>query len=431
VRALQPLALSVAWAALIHCGPRVVDAVDLPATGDGGPGFTWPNTTSSANSDPWIVAHHDSIVQMNPRVLLLDFYNPWLVAQAQALAENRITTLAESSRYHGYSDPNAAPFVNYDLVSVIDLTDKPPPATWQFESSTKYPVDSTGAFDMSALFSSSFAAYFNVPDPTNPSGDLTLCQLFEQGIINELWIVAGDESNTIRKAPLTAESKQVYDAQSNAIAGTFNPDTGYQAFTAPACKVTARIATLSPTHNVDCDLVARWAGIENTHIAIPYLDTNADDFFNDDFIQRDNAPFNSWADLVAISPATALSWQYPTATSVSGVMPNGAAWTMNPFLQGCGTAHFPPNAREEWDYANAQEVQSRCEHYGMHDGLGGGDVTNAYSTAVVSAYTQEFMNGGCGAGWQIYLPQSMPGLNNQAVAADGTPMKNWWPFLFY
>jgi hypothetical protein len=34
-------------------------------------------------------------------------------------------------------------------------------------------------------------------------------------------------------------------------------------------------------------------------------------------------------------------------------------------------------------------------------------------------------------GWQTYLRQSMPGYDNPAFAEDGTPMKNWWPFLFY
>jgi hypothetical protein len=26
---------------------------------------------------------------------------------------------------------------------------------------------------------------------------------------------------------------------------------------------------------------------------------------------------------------------------------------------------------------------------------------------------------------------SMPGLGTTATAPDGTPMKNWWPYLFY
>jgi hypothetical protein len=432
-RVLRLFALCALAAPAIDCGPRVVDAVDLGSTADGSPKFVWPNATSSANSDPWLAAHHDELVELQPRVLLLDFYNPWTVGQAQTLAESRIAAIAQASRYHAYSNPGSQPFLNYQLAPIVDLTDQPAPApaTRPFDASTKYPVDSTGAFDLTALFSASFASNLNVPDPKTPGRFLTLCELFEQGIVNEVWILAGDESNGARKAPLQIESKQVYDAQEQAVAGMFNPNTGYQPFTAPACAVTARLAALSPVFSLDCDLVPRWAGIENMHLALPYLDTNADDFFNDDFKTRDAAPFDSWAELTLQGAPTQVTWQYPSQTSVSGVFPDGVAWTINPFLQGCGTAHFPPNAEFEWDYTDTVQVQSRCEHYQMRDGLGGADITNLYSFATVSSYASQFGADLCGGGWQLYLPESMPGFGNQAFAADGTPMKNWWPFLFY
>ena len=45
-------------------------------------------------------------------------------------------------------------------------------------------------------------------------------------------------------------------------------------------------------------------------------------------------------------------------------------------------------------------------------------------------YSQQPQVGtGCGGGWQVYLRQNMPGYG--AHAADGSPIKNWWPFLFY
>src|SRR6202011_3262255 len=104
-----------------HCGTRVIDAVDLLDAGDtssdtGGAtasdagmgadaGLIWPNPTSSKNSDPWLVAHHDSITEMQPRVLVLDYYNPWSLNQAEQLAMGRIDAILEASRYHGYADP--------------------------------------------------------------------------------------------------------------------------------------------------------------------------------------------------------------------------------------------------------------------------------------------------------------------------------------
>ena len=35
----------------------------------------WPNNVSRANSDPWIAEHHDSIRQIRPRVLVVNFSN--------------------------------------------------------------------------------------------------------------------------------------------------------------------------------------------------------------------------------------------------------------------------------------------------------------------------------------------------------------------
>ncbi len=442
-----PVGLLVA--ATAHCGSRVVDAVDLGQTSDGGPLLIWPTPSHSANSDPWLVSHHDDLVEMQPRVIVLDFYDYLDVQQAQQKVTATIDAISAGSRYHGYADSTAFAFLNYTIVKFIDLTDHPPPANYMYEASTLLPVDpSDGTFDASALFKQAFAAYYGYPDPGNPSQYLTLCQLFEQGIINELWLMTGDEG-TSRRPPLMIEKKQVYDAQNKAVPGRF-ADTGYQPFPELQCGVTARLAYISPVVGVDCDLVAPSSGIENTATAspqvIPYLSDNATDFFNDDFTARFGTTFNSWEDLVL--PGASEGWctlqtaaciSYPSETAVpeavpvaTGTLYDGTAWTMSPFVQGCGTAHFPPNARFEWDYGNTQAVRARCEHYDMHDAASG-DVLVGYSStmAAVAALTTQFGDDGCGGGWQLYYRQSMPGLHNRARAADGSPMKNWWPFLFY
>ncbi len=430
-----------------HCGSRAVDAVDLGQSPDGRPLLIWPTPSHGANSDPWLVANHDDIVEMNPRVLVLDFYNYLDVQQAQQRVLETVDAIAAGSRYHGYSDPGAFAFLNYSLVKVVDLTDNPPPPDWAFESSTLLPVDkTTGAFDASALFEPAFASHYGFPDPADPSQSLTLCQLFESGTINEVWLMTGDETGA-RRPPLTAESKQVYDSAGAPVAGMF-ADTGYEPFPPLHCKVTARMAYVSPITGVNCDLVPRSTGIENTALAspppVPYLTDNASDFFNGDFKSRDGAPFDSWAELVGegtsgwctSDPSACISYPSETATPASvptaaGRFPDGSTWQMSPFRQGCGTAHFPPNARFEWDYENTAAVRSRCEHYGLHD-ASGADALVAYSSdmASVAAYTQQYGDD-CGGGWQTYYRQSMPGLHNGAQAADGTPMKNWWPFLFY
>jgi hypothetical protein len=435
-------------AAAPHCGTRIVDAVDLGQTPGAGPSLIWPTASHGANSDPWIVTHHDSLVEMQPRVIVLDFYDHLDVQEAEQQVATTIAAIAEASRYHGYAEPSAFAFLNYSLVKLVDLTDHPPPPNATFESSALLPTDATGAFDASALFTPAFAANYGYPDPADPSRSLTLCELFEGGIINELWLMTGDEG-TPRRPALMAESKQVYGATNQPIAGMF-ADTGYQPFPPLHCKVTARVAYVSPFPGVDCDLVARSMGIENTASAtppvIPYLSDNATDFFNADFIARDGASFDSWAQLVAeggssgwCTPGNTACISYPSETTVpaviptaAGIFPDGSMWKLSPFVQGCGTAHFPPNARFEWDYENTQSVRSRCEHYDMHDGPSG-DVLAPYSSDMpaVAAYTNQYGDHGCGGGWQVYYRQNMPGLANRSRAADGSPMKNWWPFLFY
>ena len=91
---------------------------------------SWPNEYSQANSDPWLPAHHDAVRVLRPRVLVLDFHNEQTLQQVRRVAERQIEALAEGSRYHGYKDSDAEPFLQYQLVDVIDLTDKPPPSGW-------------------------------------------------------------------------------------------------------------------------------------------------------------------------------------------------------------------------------------------------------------------------------------------------------------
>ena len=118
--------------------------------------------------------------------------------------------------------------------------------------------------------------------------------------------------------------------------------------------------------------------------------------------------------------------------SFGGVNPDGARWTIDPFLQGCGSTIFPPNATARWDVANQAPVASRCAHFGLRDGRGDGaddDAYELYTADLVADADDAFPD--CGGGWQIYWRQSMPGAGTCARRIDGKPMKNWWPFLFY
>ena len=86
----------------------------------------WPNKESAANSDEWIRLHHSQITQMRPRVLVLNFINGTGTPEAQRKADALIAAIRESSRYHGYRDPKATPFLDYQIFKIANITDPNP-----------------------------------------------------------------------------------------------------------------------------------------------------------------------------------------------------------------------------------------------------------------------------------------------------------------
>jgi hypothetical protein len=411
---------------------RVVEAVRpegcaaQPATPGCSP-ITWPTPGHSANSDPWIVEHHDAIAQMSPRVLVLNFSNSLTVDTVRQTAERQAAAIAEGSRYHGYSNSSAPVFLTYQIAWVVDLADHPIPAGWTNPSSTLLPLTTAGEFDSLALFSASFSPRYGFADPAAPARSLSLCELFEQGFINEVWIEDGEGQQ--RHAPYNAERKQIYDAQNKAVANSFAPCVGRGGCLQDVdCSVTVRMAHLdSRQPGAGCDLYVRAWSLEGIWDALPAFAPEGNAFVNRDFRTRFGLTFNSWDNICDLQSTKCVD--YPTPTSASGTDANGIPWTIPQFIQGCGTASFPPNARARYDYQQTMPVQSRCEHFGLHDGPDGKDALEAYTAARIASFDAAFR--GCGDGWQIYLRQSIPGRDNHATTATGLPMRNWWPLLFY
>jgi hypothetical protein len=106
--------------------------------------------------------------------------------------------------------------------------------------------------------------------------------------------------------------------------------------------------------------------------------------------------------------------------------------------------HFPANATTQYETTGDVNVATSCENYGLHNGAGGKDLTTPYTNAMVAAKYGEgtrldngfdnFANGvasDCGAEQPTYIFGSMPGLGTTATFTDGTPMHNWWVYLFY
>jgi len=400
----------------------------------------WPNLMSAASSDPWIAAHHDELREMHPRVLALNFVNGRSNAEMNALLARIFAGLKEGSRYHGYRDPAAPAFLDYELARSVDLTDHPVPANWPFRNSTRYPRKPAGTadywhFHYGALFSQQFADHYGFADPANRARNLTLCELLERGIVHEIWIYGDADLAGDVNAAEVLEVKQRYDDQDRAVRGSFDPCAGNGCMDAsdiPACGVSFRIPWVNHSRGPGCLIHSLGHGFESmtggaarSPAAIPYLGKNFPHFANFDLLDRQiGAPSQSWygacgSSCVDFTGTNSLTWHDN----------RGMTGTIAQYDQGCGSVHFPPNARADYDDQNAFGVLSTCEHLGLHDGPGGTDLPEIYTSARSKQY--DALAPDCEGGWQVYWRQSFPGYRNPAKDAAGAAMKNWWVYAFY
>ena len=106
---------------------------------------------------------------------------------------------------------------------------------------------------------------------------------------------------------------------------------------------------------------------------------------------------------------------------------------LSPMSAGCGNVSFPPNATGESIQTGDVTVLTSCENYGLHNGAAGADLTTPYTNQLAAADYANSANVAtdCGGTQPTYMLASMPGLGTSALAADGTPMRNWWVYLFY
>lgn len=414
----------------MDCAPQSTDPTCAPTP--------WPTAGHTKNSDPWLVTHNQVITVMKPNVLVLNFDNGQSKDATMAYAQQVASVLAAGSAYHGYQDASAPAFLQYNVLKVVDLTDSPSGPS----VNANVPLTSTGDFDPNALFNSAqFAAYYDYPDPSAPGGFQSLCQLFENGTINEVWIQDGGgttlgDGTTLPRAPLYAERKMIYD-DNGAATGTFDQcigggGSGAQTCLNIACGVTVRLAHLdpSPAGGPGCDVQVRGWGIDGMWSALPSdLAVDAKAFLNQDFGARFGVSFNSWSEICTASPCV----DYPNPMRARSTSGDTTTFDLDPFLQGCGSSLFPPNAVQPDDFDDTNAVNSRCAGFGLGGGANGGDVYQPYSAdALITSYDQMYTGTSqCKAGWEIYWRQSMPGYQNHATASDGRPMKNWWPILFY
>lgn len=430
--------------------------------GAAGSTYVWPNATSFTNSDPWIEQHHDQIVQMNPNVLVLNYANKCGANDAvtcdptemQKLTQEHIQAFQWASRYHGYNNANAPAFLNYNVVKIVDLRD----GTTNVDSAM-LPLSADGSeVDYAQLDTPAYANLIGIADPANPGTNLTLCQLFEKGIINEVWGSVADPAPNSVKFGESAESKMVYSAANVAVSPVKfvtvgnGPDispNSRDASTKLTCGVTTRIWDFNPTRGSGCHLHSLGHLLENyaRDAAVPAFGKVALTFFNLDFRTRFGAPFNSFYDVCPYTDAICIAWQaaagMPDLEAKSGPA-SSQTFDFADMSAGCGNVHFPANATTQYETTGDVSVATSCENYGLHNGTGGKDLTTPYTNAMAAMKYGEgtrldngfdnFSNGvasDCGAEQPTYIFGSMPGLGTTATFTDGTPMHNWWVYLFY
>jgi hypothetical protein len=393
----------------------------------------WPNPLSHTNSDAWLREHHREIALLKPRVLVLVADNQADMGKVRLFLGEAIRAAAEGSRYHGYSDPSSKPQLQYEIVSITDLRDKAGrwPAIWPV-----HVVDGKPKFDYNGLFSAEIAQAIGVHDKTDPKRFLNVRELFEHGLINEVWMVYpeidGQPQNGIAGIFETAARVQKYDTQGNPLAHRFERCAGngcLEATTDGQAHVTMRFAELNISLGVGCFTHATGHGFDTgLWRAIPEFDEASARFFNRK-LQAQGLPMDS---LYEGCPSKSDEcWVYPNSHTIAkgSQAEDVPAFRDEHWGAGCGSVHFPPNGRSSHDFEDDRKVLSSCENYGLGNGPDGADKEQPYWFHGKTADASQPYD--CGGAWQLYMRQSFPGYGSQAKNADKTPMKSWWPYLYY
>ncbi|MBI5517978.1 MAG: hypothetical protein HY909_29670 [Deltaproteobacteria bacterium] len=395
----------------------------------------WPNDLSRANSDPWLVVHHPSLRVLRPRVLALNFVNRNEPDRARGLLERITAAFREGSRFHGYERPEALPQWDYELLPVRDLRDgakgRPgPPEAYPYENSTLYPRRMEGGrlvLDYARLFSEDFAQHYGFPDEAGRPR--TLCDLFERGDVNELWLVGSGDVASDAAAYEVLEYKQRYDARGNRVPGSFDPAAGNGSFDARVrpCRVSVRVGFVNYNRGPGCFLESQAHGVESVgrRGVVPAFSRWFVPFAGFDLDARHGLPVRSFYD---VQCTTRPCISYP-APDVLELEHRGRRYRVEPYHAPCGNAHYPPNGVRDYDIQSTTEVLSTCGGFGQRDRCGQEPAPVALTHAAWRAYRA--LAGDCDGPFLVWWFQSMPGHGSGRAHADGGPMLSPWPYLYY
>jgi len=383
----------------------------------------WPNAASCANSDAWLVEHHDKIRVMRPRVLVINFANANPAKRMRQQTEQLIRALAESTRYQGYKNRSAPAFLQYKVFKYVDLRDGTS-GNSQLTPVKKDAAPGAMNFDNGALFSARYAVYWGVRDPGNPERYLRLDELIDRGYVHEIWYFI-DPDGKVRCFECV-EMKPRYDEQLRRISNAWVQAGNGGDEDQPWIGRSVRINCLNWTRGIGCGMENLGHALEGmAHSrAIPYFTRYFYEYAMFDLDTRYGLPFNS---LYATKMAPG-QVSYPAVRTMR-VIVNERTYVVSNYVAAGGNVHFPPNATGHYDQNNTTPVLSTIEDWRIGSGANGTDVAKAWSANVLRRYAEDAPD--CMGKWLIYWRQNMPGLDNRQKDDGGRPMKNWWPFLFY
>ena len=278
---------------------------------------------------------------MKPRLLVLNFSNnrdmPWI----QQRTGEMINALAESTRYHGFADPQAPAFLQYEVAKYVDLRDQPPPAGRENRSSSKYPRGPRPGTTLYAPFySDEFAQAYGFADPAKPGRYLNLHELINAGLVHELWFYGIHDDETA--AFESIEFKQYYDDQLQPIPDKHGPAGNGHPDDMPWSGRSFRITWYNSDRGLGCGMENFGHSLEAVanYNAIPYYTKYFNEFAEFDLDKR--YPGFPTSRLYSMGPNDKA--EYPDATTLV-LHQGGKTYTINNYVAMGGNVHFPPGAR--------------------------------------------------------------------------------------
>ena len=334
---------------------------------------------TARNSDPWLVSHRTVITEMRPRVLVLNFQNGVSADSARQTASGRSPPSPRARATTATPTPRAPPFLRYEIAKVVDLTDATPPPGWPNPSSTLLPTAPTGEFDLLgavlvAVRRSSTAS----PIRRRRRASLSLCELFEQGLINEVWIQDGEAGRAPRAAQprAQAELRRHRDRRPRQLRAQRRRRR--HAWTTSSAASPSASRTSTPRAGPAA--ISRCAAGRSNRCGrrCRRCAPTRCAFLNRDFDTRFGVRFDGWADIC--DQAGTHCVDYPTPTSARGTYADGTPWSI--IAVPAGVRQHDVSAQRDRGAATStthDAVDSRCEHFGLRDGPDGNDAYEPYT----------------------------------------------------